>query len=249
MKSWLFAAVITVVFSSNTIAASVGNPLKGAELFQQCMACHTIGDEAQNGVGPVLNHVFGRQAGTAESFEYSDAMSSKGVDDSLVWDEQSLYIFLAGPERYVPGTSMAFAGLRTEKQIKDLLAYLIQYSPAYEPGTGKIVPANIASTAALPEQKDTSEDEPVPEFTDNFLASPDAIVNGGELWAKQCRHCHGNAAYPGKAPKLKPSGYKPEFVFNRVTDGFRKMPAWKTVFTLEERKNIVAYVLSNKFAP
>lgn len=249
MKVWFFAALLAAIVSPQAIAASQGNPLKGAEIFQQCIACHAIGENAQNGVGPVLNHVFGRQAGAAEEFEYSDAMVSKGSGDSLVWDEQSLYTFLAGPERYVPGTNMAFEGLRTEKQIKDLLAYLIEYSPAYEPGSGKIVPANIASTVALPEQKSESADEAVPEFPDTFLSSAEAIVNGGELWAKQCRHCHGNSAYPGKAPKLKPSGYKPDFVFNRVTDGFRKMPAWKTVFTLEERKNIVAYVLSNKFAP
>lgn len=249
MKSWLFAALLAATISPNAIAAAKGNPLKGAEIFQQCVACHAIGDDAQNGVGPVLNHVFGRQAGAAEEFEYSDAMVSKGVSDSLVWDEQSLYTFLAGPERFVPGTIMAFEGLRTEKQIKDLLAYLIPYSPAYEPGSGKIVPANIASSAALPEKTDDSADEEMPEFSDTFMASTEALMSGGELWAKQCRHCHGNAAYPGKAPKLKPSGYKPEFVFNRVTNGFRKMPAWKTVFTLEERKNIVAYVLSNKFAP
>lgn len=248
MKSWFYAALLAVVPVSNSIAAD-GNPLKGEEIFQQCVVCHQVGDGAEDGVGPTLNHIFGRQAGTADSFQYSEAMVAKGEQESLVWDEQSLYIFLAGPARYVPGTIMGFEGLRTEKQIKDVLSYLIQYSPAYEPGSGKIVPANIASSAELPERQDTKTDEAIPEFADAFLSSADAISNGGELWGKQCRHCHGNAAYPGKAPKLKPSSYKPGFVFDRVTNGFRKMPAWKTTFTLEERKNIVAYVLSNKFSP
>lgn len=248
LKSWLFATMLVCFFSTH-LKAATGNALKGEEIFQQCAACHQLGDSAEHGVGPALNHVFGRQVGSTEGFEFSEAMAAKGESDSVVWDEQSLYTFLAGPARYVPGTIMGFEGLRTEKQIKDVLAYLIQYSPAYEPGSGKIVPATIASATTLPEQKSAEDDEEVPEFTEAFMTSADAISNGGELWVKQCRHCHGNSAYPGKAPKLKPSSYQPDFVFDRLTNGFRKMPAWKTVFTLEERKNIVAYVLSRKFSP
>jgi len=252
MKLRLIAAATAFLsitsFSTNGFAAQ-GNALKGEALFQQCSACHKVGDGAEAGVGPALNHVFGRQAGAGEGFKYSDAMVAKGTQDSLVWDEQSLYIFLAGPARYVPGTTMGFEGLKTEKQIKDVLAYLIQYSPAYEPGSGKIVPANTASSAVLPKAKDESVEEGVPEFSDAFLADANALSDGGELWAKQCRHCHGSSAYPGKAPKLTPARYTPEFTFNRVTNGFRKMPAWKTVFTLEQRMNIVAYVLSDKFSP
>ena len=66
---------------------------------------------------------------------------------------------------------------------------------------------------------------------------------------QQCRHCHGRSAYPGKAPKLKPRKYTPEFVFDRVTNGFRKMPAWKEVYSADERRAIVAYVLSREFSP
>ena len=249
MKPSFLVAVIAALSFVNIALAADGNPLKGEEIFQQCVVCHSVGDGAENGVGPTLNHVFGRQAGVADGFQFSAAMLAKGEDESLVWEEQSLYTFLAGPARYVPGTIMGYEGLRTEKQIKDVLAYLIQFSPAYEPGSGKIVPANIASSSALPKQAEAASDEPVPEFTDAFMASAEAIGNGGENWGKQCRHCHGNSAYPGKAPKLTPSRYEPEFVFDRLTNGFRKMPAWKTVFTLEERMNIVAYVMSNKFSP
>lgn len=248
MKSWLVASLLVVMFSSNAVAAD-GNAVKGAELFQQCVVCHSAGSGAEHGVGPALNHVFGRQIGTDETFQYSEAMIAKGSEESLIWDEKSLYIFLAGPARYVPGTIMGFAGLKTEQQIKDLLAYLIQYSPAYEPGSRKAVPADVANAAILPPQQGDAVEEAVPDFLETLMTSADAISNGGELWGTQCRHCHGNSAYPGKAPKLKPSSYKPEFVFDRLTNGFRKMPAWKTVFTLEERKNIVAYVLSNKFSP
>lgn len=80
------------------------------------------------------------------------------------------------------------------------------------------------------------------------LADADNLKAGKKLW-RQCRHCHGKAAYPGKAPKLKPHRYKPEFVYDRITFGFNKMPAWKDVFTDEERVQLVAYILSKRFSP
>jgi len=62
-------------------------------------------------------------------------------------------------------------------------------------------------------------------------------------------HCHGNSAYPGKAPKLKPSSYQPDFVYDRVTNGFRKMPGWKAVFYEKPRVGVVAYIMSSVFEP
>ncbi len=91
--------------------------------------------------------------------------------------------------------------------------------------------------------------EPVPTFDKAFLNSAAAIATGKDVWDNQCRHCHGNAAYPGKAPKLKPGSYEPDFIFDRVTNGFRKMPPWKDVFTVEQRKGVVAYIKSNSFSP
>lgn len=92
------------------------------------------------------------------------------------------------------------------------------------------------------------EDEEV-QFTEAFLNDPEHIAVGKTLWEDTCRHCHGRSAYPGKAPKLKPRKYTPDFVYDRVTYGFRKMPAWEDVFTQEERMSITAYILSKKFAP
>jgi mono/diheme cytochrome c family protein len=86
-------------------------------------------------------------------------------------------------------------------------------------------------------------------LTEEFLNDPAHQALGKELWESTCQHCHGSKAYPGKAPKLRPRKYTPEFVYDRVTNGFRKMPPWKDVFTDEERMNIVAYVLSTKFSP
>jgi len=81
------------------------------------------------------------------------------------------------------------------------------------------------------------------------LQDPGNIAAGKALWRKQCRHCHGRSAYPGKAPKLKPRKYKSDFVFDRISNGFRKMPAWKEVFNEQERWAIVSYVMSRGFSP
>jgi len=89
---------------------------------------------------------------------------------------------------------------------------------------------------------------PVP-FTEAYLSSQENVAAGGEIWADQCRHCHGAKAYPGKAPKLKPHKYKPDFVYRRITDGFRKMPAWMDVYSDDERMQLVAYILSSEFSP
>ena len=242
-------AIFTLTFFGPLFAASEGNPIKGAELFKQCAACHAIGEGAANGVGPQLNHVFGRPAASIADFAYSEPMKAKADEEDLLWHEETMYTFLAGPQFFVKGTTMGFPGLRREQEIRDLLAYLIQFSPAYEAESETTASDDAIAAATLPPPPSADEEEEVPEFTAEYLALGDAIKTGGDLWGKQCRHCHGNSAYPGKAPKLTPATYKPEFVFDRLTNGFRKMPAWKTVFSLEERKSIVAYVLSGDFSP
>ncbi len=102
--------------------------------------------------------------------------------------------------------------------------------------------------AAFADDAPKGSQPPVP-FTEEFLHDEANIAAGQAVWQEQCRHCHGRSAYPGKAPKLRPRRYKPDFVYRRVTDGFRKMPAWKDVYTDEERMQVTTYVLSTKFSP
>lgn len=109
--------------------------------------------------------------------------------------------------------------------------------------------ALLLLAAAAPRAADAGEDRPIPEFTEEFLQDPANIELGRKVWQEQCRHCHGKDAYPGKAPKLKPRKYTPEFVYHRVTYGFRGMPSWKEVYSEEERMVVVAWVLSAKFSP
>ena len=106
-----------------------------------------------------------------------------------------------------------------------------------------------AGTLGVAAQQAAKGSEPPVPFTEEFLHDEENIAAGQAIWEAQCRHCHGAKAYPGKAPKLRPARYKPDFVYRRVTDGFRKMPPWKDVYTDEERMRITAYVLSDKFSP
>ncbi len=102
-------------------------------------------------------------------------------------------------------------------------------------GFGFAVPAVIA--------------EEHPGFTEEYLNDPANIEIGREIWVGQCALCHGAKSYPGKGTKLKPKRYKPDFVYKRITKGFRKMPPWKDVYTLEERMTLVAWIMSGKFSP
>jgi mono/diheme cytochrome c family protein len=115
-----------------------------------------------------------------------------------------------------------------------------------------VVAGALALAAAAAAQAQTAEsrpDEPAPTFTPQFLSDERVIATGREVWQQQCRHCHGNSAYPGKAPKLSPGRMEPDFIFDRVTYGFKAMPPWRDVFTREQRLALVAYIKSGSFSP
>lgn len=105
----------------------------------------------------------------------------------------------------------------------------------------------IAGEALAQGQKTVKES--IPTFDKAYLSSKKNVAAGKDVWDNQCRHCHGAAAYPGKAPKLNPGQLAPDFIYDRVTYGFGKMPAWKDVFSVEQRKSVVAYIKSRDFSP
>ncbi|TPE52995.1 c-type cytochrome [Amaricoccus solimangrovi] len=96
---------------------------QGEKVWKRCAACHMIGDGAENRVGPELNGLIGRTAGTVEDFKYSDAMKKAG-EDGLVWDNDKLFAYLENPKAMVPGTKMAFAGLKKEEDRHAVVAYI-----------------------------------------------------------------------------------------------------------------------------
>jgi cytochrome c len=95
----------------------------GADVFKKCRACHQVGENAKNAVGPVLNGLIGRKAGSVEGFNYSDANKHSG----FTWDEETFAKYIKDPRGVMPGTKMAFAGIKDPEDIKDLTAYLKQF--------------------------------------------------------------------------------------------------------------------------
>ena len=93
----------------------------GQAIFNRCKICHSV-DAGKNMVGPSLHGLFGRKAGTADNFAYSEAMKNSGI----VWDDDTLTKYLHDPKAFVPGDKMAFPGIKDDSQLGDLLAYLHQ---------------------------------------------------------------------------------------------------------------------------
>jgi mono/diheme cytochrome c family protein len=108
-----------------------------------------------------------------------------------------------------------------------------------------------AASPAHAQQSSTETEprDPPPELPATLLKKQDVIATGDKIWHEQCAHCHGSKAYPGKAPKLQPQNYKPEFVWDRIHNGFRGMPPWKDVYKPDEIVGLVAYILSDEFFP
>jgi cytochrome c len=100
-----------------------GDPVAGEAVFKKCKACHQIGETARNAVGPVLNGVVGRPAGSIADYAYSDANKNSG----LTWDEATLTKYLKDPRGVVPGTKMTFPGLPNETDVANVIAYLKQF--------------------------------------------------------------------------------------------------------------------------
>lgn len=111
-------ALVLAVLSAG--GASAADVKKGKKVFNKCKACHYVNKDKHK-LGPSLKGVFGRKAGTAEGFKkYSKAM--KGAD--IVWDDKTMAEFLKKPKKYIKGTKMSFAGLKKQKQIDDVIAYM-----------------------------------------------------------------------------------------------------------------------------
>src|SRR5215470_775731 len=127
--AWVLFSAATAVALGVAAPASAqeGNAEEGAEVFKKCRACHDVGPEAKNKVGPLLNDIIGRKAGTIEGFPYSEANKSAG-SKGLVWTEDVLFKYLENPLAFMPGTKMAFAGLKDPQDRKDVIAFLKKHT-------------------------------------------------------------------------------------------------------------------------
>jgi S-disulfanyl-L-cysteine oxidoreductase SoxD len=110
-------AVVDEAASSPELVAA------GKKVFRKCKACHQVGPKAKSRSGPHLNNILGRGIGTIDGFRYSKAFK-KAAEAGQVWDRAQLVSFLANPKKSIQGTKMSFSGLKKEKDIDAIIAYL-----------------------------------------------------------------------------------------------------------------------------
>ena len=121
VRSYLIASAIVVALAC---PAKAQDAAAGEKDFAVCRACHQIGPNAKIAVGPVLNGVVGRKAGTYPGFAYSPANKDFGI----VWTPEELDKYLTNPQAVVPHTKMIYPGQKDEQKRKDLIAYLQQFN-------------------------------------------------------------------------------------------------------------------------
>lgn len=116
---WLLAMFILPVtsFASASQPAPSGDPVMGRSVYDRCMGCHSLQGHR---TGPKHCGLFGRKAGSAKGFDYSDAMRKSDI----VWNLKTLDAFLSSPFKIIPGTSMGYGGVWNEKDRANLIAYL-----------------------------------------------------------------------------------------------------------------------------
>ena len=170
-----FQLVLTLAASfaaSFGSSEQLGDPVQGAKIFKKCKSCHQVGEGAKNRIGPHLNGIFGRTAGSDPTAKYSKGMIRAG-DDGLVWTNETLDAFIENPKALVSKTRMSFRGIKDGEDRLDLLAYLRGFSDD---------PSNIP------------EAEPTAQGNDhNFDPAILAIVGDpeyGEYLASECMTCH-----------------------------------------------------------
>lgn len=114
-KNAAFAVAVALVATQ----ASSGEASEAPASFKPCAVCHSTTAGA-NGVGPSLAGVYGKRAGTRSGYKYSDKM----VQSGLTWDAASLTKFIADPKGTVPGSKMAFAGMKKPDDMIAVVNYL-----------------------------------------------------------------------------------------------------------------------------
>ena len=120
MRGLVFVALLAVACSGEVRAQDAA---AGEKVFVVCKACHQIGENAKNVVGPVLNGIIGRKAGSVPGYAYTAANKNSGI----TWDEPTFREYIKDPKAKIPGTKMTYAGLKDEQKISDLVAFLKQF--------------------------------------------------------------------------------------------------------------------------
>lgn len=173
LRGVLAPLVAAALLATAAWAEDIGDAAQGEKLFRKCASCHQLGQGAEHRVGPHLNGIFGRKAGTAQGYtRYSPGLLRAG-EDGLIWSLDTLSAYLENPKSLVSGTRMNFRGLKDADDRANVLAYMRQFSDN---------PANIpeAQPTALPHEITLP-----PEIL-AIVGDPEY----GEYLASECQTCH-----------------------------------------------------------
>jgi cytochrome c len=118
-------ALAAAVLAASAGATRAQDLAAGENSFKKCLPCHSVGDDAKNKVGPVLNGLEGRKSGTVEGYSYSEANKNSGI----TWSDETFKEYIRDPRAKIPGTKMVFAGIKNDKEVNDLWAYLKSFGP------------------------------------------------------------------------------------------------------------------------
>lgn len=123
MKHTISALTLVAGLVAAATPSAAQDAAAGEKSFSKCRPCHMIGENAKNSVGPILNGVIGRPAGSVEGYNYSAANKGSGI----TWDDATFLEYIAAPNAKIKGTKMAFAGIKDPTEAANLLAYLKQF--------------------------------------------------------------------------------------------------------------------------
>lgn len=219
MLKFLKAGLVGAAFAATASSALAADSTEGEKVFRKCAACHSVGEGAKSRVGPELNDLFGRQAGTIDDFKYSAAMVAAG-EGGVIWNEQTLTQFLVKPRDFIKGSKMTFAGLRKSAEIAHVIEYLKTFDSqlASTVGGDGADDADGATQTAMAEDKPAlAADAPLPAHDGAFklgrVATGDEIAawdmdvrpdglglpvgkgnvaDGEVLYTDNCAVCHGD---------------------------------------------------------
>ncbi len=126
MRKIAAAMAVLAVTGFAGSALAEGDAAAGEKVFRKCKACHAVGDDAKNKVGPMLNGIVDNEIASVDGFKYSKAFLTKKAE-GLVWTVDVLDSYLTKPKKFIPGTKMSYAGLKKEGDRENIIAYLMTF--------------------------------------------------------------------------------------------------------------------------
>ena len=126
MLKRIVAVTLLTMLPAGAFADVAGDAKAGEKVFRKCKACHAVGADAKNKVGPILNGIVGRSVAVVPDFKYSSVLTDLGASGKT-WTPEELASFLEKPRAYAKGTKMSFAGLRKDADRLNIIAYLATF--------------------------------------------------------------------------------------------------------------------------